>query len=179
MAKPVSTIRDVEGQNDGKKDHQLRELENLLSSHTEDVEQLFRVVHLLQEKGLLDVAAAALEQGQDLLEILVRQANGPGSLGGIKSLIAVVQGMTKLDASVVSAVFTGLGKASQVIAGGEAEEISGLWDIVRVMRDSDVTTGLTAIFAILKAVGQQLNPTGSTGESSQDLNFSSPTAKTV
>lgn len=156
MAKATSKIHSFDDLEQAKNESERAQMQELLAVHHEDVAELLRLTALLREKGLLDAATATLEQGEDILDILVKQANSPGSLGGIKSMIAIIQGVTQLDSRLVSAVFGGLGEASTIIARGDADPVSGLWDIVKVIRDPDVTVGLTAIFTILKAVGRHL-----------------------
>ncbi|QQE76865.1 DUF1641 domain-containing protein [Alicyclobacillus sp. SO9] len=162
MARSIAKIRETQSSAEAVKEAQIAKIESLFVEYTQDIEQMMRLLRLLREKGILDAGAAVLEQGHDLLEILVHQANHPGSIGGIKNIIAVVQGMTKIDAKLVAAVFNGVSDASRVISSGDADDIGDLWDIVRVLRDRDVNQGLTAVFAVLKSVGQHVDGSSST-----------------
>ncbi|MCF8564522.1 DUF1641 domain-containing protein [Alicyclobacillus tolerans] len=133
-------------------------VENALYDNPEAVVQALALVRQLHDKGLLDAAIALLEQGQDVLEIVVKQANKPGYAGGIKSFIALVQGVAKIDAKALSQLLSGLGFASQALVDESVPQVQGALGMWQTLMDPDVSLAVSRLLAFLKAFGQSLQP---------------------
>lgn len=156
MAKATSKMALSDKYEEVKRKRRTQELQNMAADHSEDLRQLLELVSILREKGLLEVATAFLEQGHDLLEIAVNQANRQETSAVLKNGIALMQGFSKLDPALLTAAFGGLSEASERIADGEDSKVTDIWDMLKVMKDPDVLRGASAFLTILQSFGKHL-----------------------
>ena len=129
---------------------------DMLSGHEQALAEALHLIDLLHEKGLLQLSAASLEQGKGLMDILVRQMDQPGALGGLKNVIALVQGATAMDARGLSQLLQGLAEGTKLLGQGERVTVNGVFDLMRLMHDPDVSSALGWLFTILKGIGQRV-----------------------
>jgi uncharacterized protein YjgD (DUF1641 family) len=131
-------------------------------TRTEAVEAGIQLLTALHEKGMLAAGTAAIQQSDALLEILVEAVNQPGATSGMKTFIALAQGMAQVDASLVSGVLQGLTSGTKEVQAGEGVEVQGVWDLLKTLRDPDVAKGISTLLTIVKHVGAALQPRSET-----------------
>jgi uncharacterized protein YjgD (DUF1641 family) len=134
-------------------------LQNLVND-TDAVKEVLKTIHLLHEKDVLNIVNALLEQGSDIMKIVVDQAGKPGYAGGLKNGMALVQLLGTMDTRAVSTMVHALGKAQQQATAEGATQIRGVFGLLGALRDPDVSAGMSFMVQILKSVGQGLRGTG-------------------
>jgi uncharacterized protein YjgD (DUF1641 family) len=127
---------------------------NLLQGHRHSLDEALLLIDLLHEKGVFQALAAALEHGSELLDIVVRQVDQPEAVGGLKNVIALVQGLGAMDARGLSGVLHGVAEGTKLAGTGERVTVNGVFDMMKLMHDPDVSAGLAFAFTLLKGIGQ-------------------------
>lgn len=129
---------------------------DLFVGHEESLSEALRLIDLLHQTGVLQAAGATLEHGTDLIDILVREVDRPGAVGGIKNVIAIVQGMMAMDAKGLSRLLHGVAEGTKLAASGQQVNVNGVFDIMKQIQDKDISAGLAWIFTLLKGIGQRV-----------------------
>lgn len=135
----------------------VEDLLRILAEHRESVEKSVKLLEQLHQKGLLDIAIAGLEQGDHVLDVLVKQASRPVAVNGIQTVIALAQLSLALDPQKVSQLGKGVISGVEAAATNRGPQIDGMLDLLKALRDPDVARGLSAMLAILKGLGGSLS----------------------
>lgn len=157
MARAIHEIADT--QLDPKL-QQARQIGSILDDVVNDaaaMKEFLKTLRLLHDKGMLNIVNAILEQGSDIMRIVVDQAGKPEYAGGLKNSLALVQLLSTMDTNALSALVRAMGKAEQQATSGEGPQIRGMFGMLGAMRDPDIASGLSFMMQILKALGQELN----------------------
>lgn len=139
--------------------------EPLASAHQDSLTEALRLLDLMNDKGLLRLLIAVLEKGEDALRIFVEQADKPGAVAGIQNGMLLLQGLSELDPNGLQRLFRGLGNATSS-SSAEAVSINGVFDMLRLFHDPDVTAGLSFAVSLLKGIGQEVRQTAQSEASS-------------
>jgi uncharacterized protein YjgD (DUF1641 family) len=141
----------------------LQQVENALAAHGDGIVALLDFVDALHQSGLLEMATALLQRGENVLEIIVHQAKKPEAVGAIKNLFALCSVFSQVDLSKFLGMVTEASKAAQ---SDQAPPVRGVWDLVRALRDPDVQRGLSIGLGVLKGLGQAVGQRGAGGNGS-------------
>lgn len=164
MAKAIQTVRWPEPDPAAEAAAQRARLHNVAAEEAQALEKMMRLLGHLDDAGLLDIANALLAQGGQVMEIIVRQAEKPGTLGLLKSAIALTQGLSQADPQALRHLFAGLSAAGEAAGeasrGGRPSEVGGIFGLWRAMRDPDVAAGLGVMMAMLRGIGASVRRAG-------------------
>jgi uncharacterized protein YjgD (DUF1641 family) len=156
MAKPLTTVVSVELSPEEREAAALASLRREAAADAEALEAMLRVVRGLHERGLLELTAAVLEQGEDVLRTVVELLAQPGAVRILQNVIAVVQVLGALDVQKVGKVVNGAMDGLDHAVQEGPERPLGLFGLIRSLSDPDVSTGLTALLGALKGMGAAL-----------------------
>ncbi|MCL6637375.1 MAG: DUF1641 domain-containing protein [Alicyclobacillus sp.] len=104
------------------------------------------------EAGLLQLATGLMQEGEGLLEILVKQADQPGGAQLLKNMVALVQVWGQLPPSLWTHLQAGLEAASDAAQRPPTEK-PGLRLYWQALRDPDVAAGAGVMLALLRGLG--------------------------
>lgn len=158
MAQPIQQI--VHQPRDERREAQARVEEAVIQSADGIVDGL-RLLQACEEKGLIPIVRALVEQGDDVLRVVVHAISRKGVTDGLKNLIGIVQFLSVVPPEdmerVFHAVASGLERATEQ---SEANARLGVYDLLRALRDPDVGRSLAMLFAFLKGMGSGLAEPG-------------------
>ncbi|MDQ0189169.1 DUF1641 domain-containing protein [Alicyclobacillus cycloheptanicus] len=164
MAKPILTIAQEEPSPLRTEQAAMTELMAALTEHHKGLEQGLELVDLLHEKGLLDIVIALLKRGDRVLEIIIRAAEKPGGLSLMKNAIALVQGMSELDAKALVGLFRQVNAGLTAMNAEDRPVVTGAWSLLGLLRDEDVSAGLGVLFGFLKGFGHAVKEAANPAE---------------
>ncbi|MCL6633158.1 MAG: DUF1641 domain-containing protein [Alicyclobacillus herbarius] len=165
MAQPIRSIAKAAVDSSAAPQNLRSNIEAAAAAHQDAVLEAIRLLAALKKTGLLEMASALLEQGSDVLEIVVRQAEKPEYAGGLKNLIGLVQLLGRLDLTRLEPLLAPFVRPmSAGIAGEEVQDVStpamapvsvdGFFSILAALRDPDVSAGLSWMLGLLQAIGR-------------------------
>lgn len=154
MAKATLKIADVEQTPERRERQALNRVTSALAEHESGLAAWLELVDLLHQRGLLDIVIAMLKRGDGVLEILVREAEKPGGLALMKNAIALLQGMSAMDASAIARVLRHLNEGLQGATADDRPNITGVWSLLAILRDEEISAGLGALLGFLKGLGR-------------------------
>lgn len=157
MAKATTTIHQQALSINDLRAEAMGNVEAALVDNQDGVTEFVALLGALQQKGVLEMATSLLQQGEEVLSLVVEHANQPAAVGGIKSVIALAQGLSKIDAQALGHVFAGVAYASEQWRLGSEPNKVGMGTVWKSLRDPDVSRGLAAVLALLKGIGQSVN----------------------
>jgi uncharacterized protein YjgD (DUF1641 family) len=132
-----------------------QEISDALTANPEAIVQLVRLVQQLQENELLNMVNAALEQGPGVIQVIVDQAKKPEYAGGVKNVMGMLQLLGKLDISLLDGMLGAATQAAQQVEAGKTETL-GVFKLMGMMKDPDVSAGLSFMIETLRGVGRTL-----------------------
>lgn len=157
MAKPILAIAHEEITEDERKRQAVDRLMSAFAEHEEGLEAWLELVDQLERRGLLETVTAMLKRGDKVLGILVQQADKPGGLQLMKNMIALLQGMSSVDATALAGLFRQLNAGLAGMNADDRPNVTGAWSMLGLLRDPDVSAGLGVLFGFLKGFGQAVN----------------------
>jgi|GEM_PF-1774389 len=157
MAQPIQQI--VREPRDERRAAQARVEEAVLQSADGIVDGL-RLLQACEEKGLIPIVRALVEQGDDVLRVVVHAISRKGVTDGLKNLIGIVQFLSVVPPEDMERVFHAVARGLERAAEGEANARMGVYDVLRALRDPDVGRSLAMLFAFLKGMGSGLAEPG-------------------
>lgn len=157
MAQAISSIASVDVRSSNEEEKRLEKLAEAAVSQADGLEQAIELVGALHKMGILTALLAMLDKAPEMLNIAMRQVDSPGSVGGLKNFLTLTQTFASIDLEGVPTLLQGF--AAGVRKAAESNEnvpITGAWDMLKLLRDPDVSRGLSAIFTLLKGLGEAL-----------------------
>ncbi len=165
MAKASTQIYDVSPSHAEFTHAELEQITDWIALHKDSVTALLTLFDNMHEAGLLDIVNALIVRGQDLLKILADQAEKPEYAGGIKNVIALVQGFGMLDAKVLAQLMRNLVFITRNLDLTNGPKVAGVWSTLQAVRDPDVAAGFSVALAIIRGLGQGIRAEQEEGKS--------------
>ncbi|MBF8378322.1 DUF1641 domain-containing protein [Alicyclobacillus mali] len=158
MAQPIQQL--VREPRDERREAQTRVEEAVLESADGIVDGL-RLLQACEEKGLIPIVRALVEQGDDVLRVVVHAISRKGVTDGLKNLIGVVQFLSVVPPEDMERMFHAMAKGlERATEQSEANARMGVYDVLKALRDPDVGRSLAMLFAFLKGMGSGLADPG-------------------
>lgn len=154
MAKPTSVIarpaQTIE-------EERATALEALLEGASDNSPALLEALALLQslhQRGILEALAALFQKGDDVLGIAMDTLAQPAYSNGAKNALVLAQTLSALDEET-------LATSQRMVVGGVQRFANaqppakpfGVFDLMRALKDPDVSAGLAATLGLLKGIG--------------------------
>ncbi|MBX6353152.1 MAG: DUF1641 domain-containing protein [Thermoflavifilum sp.] len=163
MAKPIQTVVQFTPDPQAASEKALLRLLQAVAEEADAVEEALRVVRGLHERGLLELTAAALEQGDDVLRIVVEQLNQPGAVRALQNLVRLVQQLEALNLEKMGTLLEGAANGLEEALAQPADRPLGVFGLMRALADPDISTALNALLGALRGMGRALRTTGKEG----------------
>ncbi|MCL6632519.1 MAG: DUF1641 domain-containing protein [Alicyclobacillus herbarius] len=154
MAKPLTHVIPIVA--DETADTGRFERPQLTAEDREALGELLRLVRALHARGVLSLASALLEKGDEVLDILVHLANQPRAVRGLKNLMVAAETLSVVDLSRLSQVVEGAAVGLQR-AETQRETLAepvGLFGLLSTLADPDVSAGIRLLISALQGVGR-------------------------
>lgn len=131
-------------------------IEQSLDENAEGIVQALGLLQDLEERGVLPLLRALVEQGDDVLKVLLALVTREEYLGGVKNLISIVQLLTGIPPSLMESMVHGVKQGVHEAAHSEPNDRLGVYDLVKEIRDPDVSRAISFTMSFLKGMGRQL-----------------------
>ncbi|MDP9728323.1 DUF1641 domain-containing protein [Alicyclobacillus tolerans] len=129
-------------------------------SLTAAMKSLLKLLQELSDKGLLDFLVGLLEQGQNIAKVLVDFAAQTAQSKSLQSIISLASEVSNLDGEALGRTLKGVTAGLSKMAESEPNgRPMGIFELLRMMKDPDVSAALQSGFAFLKGMGQALRKT--------------------
>lgn len=148
MANAITVIRQPEKTADQIQADKLAVVQAALAEHADGVAAFVRLIEALYGAGVLQAGTALLEQGEEILQVVVSQAAKPEYAGGLKNALKLMQVLGS-DLTPLFGIMDAVSHASDQ----KGPEISGIMSMMRAFRDPDVLAGAGYMIGMLKAIG--------------------------
>lgn len=164
MANATTSIVRMEEDVAGKAQAQIQQ------ATVENAEAIVEALGLLQdleERGVIPLLRALVEQGDDVLKVILALVSRDEVAGGLKNLISVFQMFTAIEPGAMEKLFSGVENGVK-----EAVQVTdakmGIYDMLKAFRDPDVSRAIAFALSFLKGMGRSMAPSeASAGGSSQ------------
>jgi len=157
MAKPITTINNPEPSEQEKQHQALDEVLRDLAQHAEGIRETIKLLHQLQESGILPALNAFVQAKDEVAKIAVGQLTRPPVTHAINNAMAAAESLTELDPQTTRKLLTGvtkgLQKAEQALQSGEK---TSLLHMLGAARDPDVKRAIGFGLNLLKGLGEGL-----------------------
>jgi uncharacterized protein YjgD (DUF1641 family) len=138
-----------------------QQIEQALVENVDGVVDALALLQALEERGALPLVRALLEQGDEVLKVLLALMGRDEVTGGLKNVIGVAQFFTSIPPEAMSRLFEaasgGIAEASNVSNDAKI----GIYDALKALRDPDISRALSVALAFLKGMGKALGETAS------------------
>lgn len=112
---------------------------------------LERLLEALSQHGILEALTALIEESPTLLKIFLDTAEEPQNLEALQALTGVVTGFFAHVGPTREVIQEEMGKLRR---DPEASEPLGLWGLMRLLKDPEISRALRIGFGVLKALGK-------------------------
>jgi uncharacterized protein YjgD (DUF1641 family) len=157
MAKPISTVQKRERTEEEQKQDTMNRLLTTLTDHPDGLQQTVKLLQELHESGILPALQSLLVAKEHVATIAVQQLLRPPVTNMINNAMAAGGALSSIDPEttkkLMGSLASGLAKAEEGIA---SKQTTGVWDLVKVMKDPDINRALTFGLNLLKGMGQGL-----------------------
>jgi uncharacterized protein YjgD (DUF1641 family) len=128
-------------------------LETAPHEHAEALLNVYEILQGLQDRGILELTKGALGSGEEILQILVKVANSPEMIRGIRNMMILAKVANSFEPELLEAL-------EQAVKEGVAEARKpkpvGLWEVVKTLFGQESRRVLIATATILQTVGKSL-----------------------
>lgn len=132
----------------------LERLLHLMVGREHALESIVNILDMADKKGLLTMAEYLLHDAGDLVDTGIEWLAQPSTISLKEQGAEWVSIVKQIDPTMVERLIVMASAVTDKIEVHEhAVQIHGLWDIVKIMRDPDISVALSKLFSILKAIG--------------------------
>lgn len=150
MAEPITAI-----QKRNEKE-QVQMVEALDPEQLENtVNSIMRVTDALQSSGLLKVITALLEHYDDTVRIMVDQLSTEKTSQFINNLLTIYTLLSSIDQKRLLFIIENVSETINSADKFKSQETLGLFSLLRLMKDPDVSAGLRAAFNVLGGLSRK------------------------
>lgn len=159
MAKPITAIQRQTITEEEKREKTIEELKTSLTEKEEAVTELLSIMEELHNSGILEALNAMLKSREDILKIVIGQANRKPVTTVINHVIGIAQLLANLDPQLTAKLLesTASGVTEAYKSAKETEKKIGIFDLLKSLNDPDINRAIRFILATLKEIGKRLN----------------------
>ncbi|WP_257347166.1 DUF1641 domain-containing protein [Pseudalkalibacillus decolorationis] len=157
MAKPITKIEEPVFTEKEQQNQALEKVLQDLTQNTEGIKETIKFLQELHESGILGAINNLVEAKEDLAKIAVEQMLRPPVTNALNNAMAAAGALTEIDPEMIKRIMNGMAKGIQK----SEEELRlnkkiGVFDLVKLMRDTDINRALTFSLYLLQGVGEGL-----------------------
>ena len=154
MAKPTNMIvRPVKTQEE-KRSVELETVREGASDHSDALLEAVALLQSLHERGVLEALTALFQQGNEVLGVAMETLAQPAYGQGARNALTIAQSFAAVDEETMAT-------SQRMVRGGlrgfaKAQPPAkplGVFDLLRALKDPDVSAGVAATLALLKGIG--------------------------
>ncbi|WAH38784.1 DUF1641 domain-containing protein [Alicyclobacillus dauci] len=140
------------------------QIDKAFDENSEGIVEALGLLQALQERGVLPLVRALVEQGDDVLKVILALFQSEEYGAGVKNFIGLLQLFTKIPTESMESVIAGVGGGMK--AASEAPEVGkfGVYDALKSLQDPDVARAISFGLAFLKGMGRSLAEVKQGGE---------------
>lgn len=128
-------------------------LENAPQEHAEALLAAYDVLQGLHDKGILELTKGVLGSGEQILEILVKAADAPEVIHGIRNFVILTRLFGTLEPKLLEHLAQAVPKA---LVEAKTEKPLGLLQLLGKLSNSDTRRMLTIMTRVLESLGKDL-----------------------
>lgn len=136
-----------------------QQLAEALHDNAEGVVQALGLLQDLEERGVLPLSRALIEQAEDVLNVILALFQREEYAGGLKNLIGLAQLLTAIPHDSLQKALSGISGGLKEAGSAEPKENLGVYGALSALRDPDVSRAVSFIFSFLKGMGKTLEGT--------------------
>lgn len=157
MAQAIQKVIRTEKTREILEQERLADVTSEVATDADGVVQSLKLLQALHDRGVLELVTALFDRGDKVLGRLVDILAKPESERTIQVLLAAVASAGKLDAEAASSAVRGLSGGLAYAAQTEPpDQPMGVFDLMRQIKDPDVSAGIATGLAFLKGLGQTM-----------------------
>lgn len=159
MAKPITTIQKQTITEEEKREKTIEELKTSLTEKEEAVTELLSIIEELHKSGILEAANAMLKAKEDIVKIVIGQANRKPVTTAINHVIGMAQLLANLDPQLTDKLLesTASSIAEAYKQTKEKDKKIGIFDLLKAVNDPDINRAIRFILSSLKEFGKRLH----------------------
>jgi uncharacterized protein YjgD (DUF1641 family) len=128
-------------------------LQNVPREHVEALLDVCDILQLLRDKGLLEIAKGLLGSGEEVLQILVKTADSPEVIRGIRNFMI----LTKLFGTLEPKLLEHLADAvPRALVEAKTEKPLGTFGLASTLMNQDTRRVLTIMTRVAESLGKGL-----------------------
>lgn len=154
MAKPTNVIARPVKTPEEERDAALEALLEGASDHTDALLSGLALLQSLHQRGVLEALAALAQKSDDALGIAMDTLAQPAYSQGAKNALILAQMLSSLEEETLVTTQRMVASGVRAFAGAQPPaKPLGVFDVLRALKDPDVSAGLAAVLALLKGIG--------------------------
>ncbi|RSL34737.1 DUF1641 domain-containing protein [Salibacterium salarium] len=157
MAKPITQI-DVQEKTEKEQKQQIHEdILNQIADNHDSIQTTLEIVEELQQAGILDMIKGLLRMRGQIGSISIDKINQPSMHHLIKNSFHMVEFVGKVEPDELEKMMNGMMKGMERLSK-ETEKTgdTGMWGLIKTMRDPHVLTALSYMTAFLNGFGEEM-----------------------
>lgn len=154
MAKPTNVIVRPTPAPEQERASALETLLEGASDHSSALLEGLALLQSLHERGVLEALTALAQQGDAALGVAMDTLSQPAYGQGARNALTLAQSLGALDAPTMEQTQRMVTSGLRAFAAAQPPaKPLGIFDLLRALKDPDVSAGLAAIIALLKGIG--------------------------
>ncbi|MGM7722106.1 DUF1641 domain-containing protein [Metabacillus sp. Hm71] len=157
MAKPITKIKEPVFSEEETQANRLESVIQNLAENADGIQETIKLLQELHESGVLEAVNCLIEAKEKVAKIAVGQMLRPPVTNAINNGMAAAGALTELDPEMTKKILNGMTRGIQTAEKElRANKKMGVFDLVKLMRDTDVNRALTFSFYLLQGIGSGL-----------------------
>ncbi|WP_409298548.1 DUF1641 domain-containing protein [Peribacillus sp. SCS-26] len=156
MAKAIKSIHRIEISEEQKRQNDLEEVQNALIDSKDSILEVLQTLNHMNDRGVLSLVSALFGQGDKVMDILVKKADTPETANTIKNLLLMVGVLGTLNVSQLEPLLLKVNSGiARVADAKDTEEKTGIFDIMRALKDPEINRSVTLLLTFLRGMGEE------------------------
>ncbi|RYG73086.1 DUF1641 domain-containing protein [Lentibacillus lipolyticus] len=156
MAKPITNIKHLSVDEEKRRQNDLNEVEAAIADNKESVLAAITLTRHLHDKGLLDILNGALSQGEEVLDIAVKEINRPQNSRVIENGVGLAMLLGTLDVDRLKVLTKKLNQGVRLATADRAEEDGpdNVFQLMKLLKDPEINRSIGLLVNFLKGMSR-------------------------
>ncbi|GMA51641.1 hypothetical protein GCM10025857_29980 [Alicyclobacillus contaminans] len=163
MAQAIQAIHQAERPEAERVERVLDEVRRQVVEDADGLRQTLQLLQAMHDRGVLELFTALFERGDKVLGLAVQVLSEPENVRALKNVITGLQWLTSVDVDALrnyqQGALEGIKQAraaASAVSGGAPQKPLGVFELMKQLKDPDVSAALRVGLAFLKGFGQSM-----------------------
>ncbi|MGD6819038.1 DUF1641 domain-containing protein [Metabacillus sp. 113a] len=156
MANAINKIKKLELSEEEKRKKELMEMQEALVDNKSAILESLKLMRHMEDKGILPLLNGLVGQGDKVLNVFVKATDKEENTNALRNLLLMVGMLGTINVKELEPILLKMNRGIERVAEQkDTDKKTGLFELLKSLRDPEVNRAITLMLTFLKGVGEE------------------------